>query len=116
MEKKYPCDACKAHNKASGCSNCVWDNRYSDTCGNYDCEFYYEGDCRIGFADECKASDNYQDDLIDHDCSECVNFGEGNYGLTYCRATGEEIGRWDYACENYEERFDESEKETAEIH
>lgn len=103
MDGKHPCDICERQNKASGCSNCIFDNRYCITCGVSDCVYYHEGDCTLGFSDECKASDNYKDDLLNHDCSECVHCIEGECGLYLCDLNEEEIGEYDSACEDFEE-------------
>ena len=104
---KHPCDVCERQNKASGCSGCIWDLRFSSTCGNCDCEFYYEGDCTLGVSDECKASDNYHDDMFNHDCSECVRFTEkiDSDGVPYytCGEDGAQIGQYDDVCEEFEE-------------
>ena len=101
---KHPCDCCERKNWASGCSNCIWDMRYSTGCGmSVECMHNYEGLCTLGVSDECKASSEYKDELINHDCSECIHYHETGDGEFVCKSTGEEIGKWDDACEDFEE-------------
>lgn len=111
MDGKNPCEACKAKDKASGCSNCVLNTGYSSgECYNDKCMVNYECGCLMGLDDTCKASTCYQDDYRDHDCNECIYYGEGEDGFVFCECGGDlphEIGRWDSVCENFKERNSE---------
>lgn len=110
MEGKNPCDVCKRKDWSSGCSGCVLD--YSSMqyeCANDECMLNYECGCLIGLDEVCKASNCYQDEFRDHDCSECIHYTEkeDEDGVTYytCGEDGAQIGRYDDACENFEENM-----------
>lgn len=106
MEGKNPCDVCERKNFASGCSGCVLDT-HDATCNNYDCFLQYEDSCLLWFGKSCKASTEYADNHYDHDCDECEDFRNGADGLYYCENTGEEVTRWQTACEDFKERIEE---------
>ena len=105
IDGKNPFDCCETKDKESGCDNCVLYTIVTHgECQNDKCFCNYECGCLLSLDDTCKASTCYENDLANHDCSECVQYGEWNFGMTYCRKDNHEIGRWDSACEDFKER------------
>ena len=99
-----PCDTCERKNWASGCDSCILDIHSTGECHNDKCFLNYECGCTLGLDDYCKASDAYRDDFDNHDCNECENLRTGADGMLYCELTGDEVGRWDDACEDFKEK------------
>lgn len=60
MEKTHPCNTCKAKD----CDGCIWDARYNNCCSYFECIFYRDY-CTLGFADQCKLSDEFVGDEED---------------------------------------------------
>ena len=108
LDGKNPCDVCQRKDNASGCFGCAIDfSSMQYECSNDQCMLNYELGCLLGLDEVCKASPEFLDDIRDHDCSECVRFREklDDDGVPYwtCCDDGEEIGKYDEACENFEE-------------
>lgn len=108
-EGSNPCDVCPAKNRASGCDNCALDHQSMQyECGNDECMLNYELGCLLGLDEVCKASDCYEDDYRDHDCSECENFEDwkdaDGVPIHICSLTHEEVGSYDTACSSFTER------------
>lgn len=104
MENHNPCNVCAAKTHASECMGCALDHHSVGTCNNDRCFCHYECGCLISLDDVCKASTCYVDDVRNHSCSECESHFIDSDGVYRCEHNdGEEIGKWDDACEDFKE-------------
>lgn len=58
INKEHPCNICDKY-KTDGCIGCIWDSRQRNCCSKLECVFYRDF-CTLGFADECKLSDEFE--------------------------------------------------------